>query len=82
MPEVCRFEGIIITMYYNEHNPPHFHTEYNGMKAQFDLINGVFMRGALPSRQSRLVLAWYELHKQELMYMWETQDFKKIKPLS
>lgn len=82
MPEISRFEGIIITMYFNEHNPPHFHAEYSGVEAQFDLLQGVFIKGALPSKQSRLVLAWYELHKDELLTMWETKQFAKIKPLS
>lgn len=82
MPELCRFQGIIITMYFNEHNPPHFHAEYNGVETLFDLVQGVFIKGALPSRQSRLVLAWYELHKEELMEMWETKEFRKIKPIS
>ena len=63
MPEISRFGGIVITMYFNEHNPPHFHASYNGIEAQFDLNEGAFTRGALPSKQARLVLAWYELHK-------------------
>ena len=81
MPEISRFEGIIITMYYNEHNPPHFHATYNGIEAQFDLLEGAFTKGALPSRQSRLVLAWYEIHKEELYQMWDSKTFKKIAPL-
>jgi hypothetical protein len=68
-------------MYYNEHNPPHFHAEYNGMEALFDIVNGVFMKGALPTTQSRYILAWYEFHKQELLDMWNTKSFGKIKPL-
>ena len=81
MPEISRFEGIIITMHFREHNPPHFHAEYNGMEAQFDIVNGVFIKGALPSRQSRFVLAWYEFHKDELLKMWETKAFRKLKAL-
>ncbi len=82
MPEISRFEGIIITMYFNEHNPPHFHANYNGIEAIFDLYEGSFIKGALPSRQSRLVLAWYELHKDELIQIWNKKEFTKIKPLS
>jgi len=81
MPEISRFFGIIITMYFNEHNPPHFHVRYNELEAQFDLIEGAFSKGFLPSKQARLVLAWYEIHKDELMGLWETKSFKKIKPL-
>lgn len=82
MPEISRFEGITITMYFNEHNSPHFHAIYNGIEAQFDLYEGAFIKGALPSKQARLVLAWYELHKDELYQIWESKEFKKIKPLS
>ena len=82
MPEISRFEGIIITMYFNEHKPPHFHATYNGVEAQFDLNEGAFTKGALPSKQARLVLAWYELHKEELIDIWNKKEFAKIKPLS
>ncbi|MCL2152978.1 MAG: DUF4160 domain-containing protein [Oscillospiraceae bacterium] len=82
MPEISRFEGIIITMYFNEHNPPHFHATYNGIEAQFDLSEAAFTKGALPSKQARLVLAWYELHKEELFQMWNNKEFRRIKPLS
>ncbi|MCL2212574.1 MAG: DUF4160 domain-containing protein [Oscillospiraceae bacterium] len=82
MPEISRFDGIVITMYFNEHNPPHFHATYNGVEALFDLNEGAFIKGTLPSRQARLVLAWYELHKDELMQIWNSKEFKKIKPLS
>ena len=72
-------------MYYNEHNPPHFHANYNGIEAQFDLIEGAFVQGALPSKQSRLVLAWYEIHIDELMQNWNDlktgKGYCKIDPL-
>lgn len=57
MPEITRFEGIIIQMFYNDHAPPHFHVDYGGLKACFDIKDCVFSKGALPARQSRLVLA-------------------------
>jgi hypothetical protein len=82
MPEISRFEGVVITMYFNEHNPPHFHAEYNGTEALFDLNEGAFINGSLPSKQARLVLAWYELHKEELLEIWKSKKFIKIKPLS
>lgn len=81
MPEISRFFGIIITMYFNEHNPPHFHVIYNEYEAQFDIEEGAFSNGFLPSKQSRLVLAWYEIHKEELLKIWNSKSFKKIKPL-
>ncbi len=81
MPEVSRFFGIVITMYYREHNPPHFHVRYGEYEAQFDLQEGAFLSGFLPSKQARLVLAWYEIHKDELLEMWNVQEFHSIKPL-
>jgi hypothetical protein len=71
VPEIALFRGIKITMYYNDHNPPHFHAEYAGKKALIDVISGCVIQGFLPNRQLRLVLAWNELHKDELMQNWE-----------
>ena len=86
MPELSRFYGIHITMYADDHNPPHFHAEYNGEEVLFDIVDGVFMKGNLPSKQARLVLAWYELHKDELIENWNNlssgKNFFKINPLS
>ena len=81
MPEISRFFGIVIMMYYNEHNPPHFHVTYNEFTAEFDLTEGAFSKGFLPSKQARLVLAWYEIHKDELIAMWNDKVFRKVKPL-
>ena len=86
MPEICIFFGIRITINYNDHVPPHFHAEYNGNKALVDIINGKVIKGGLPKRQLKLVLAWAELHKDELMQDWELardhQPLYKIAPLS
>ena len=85
MPELSRFFGIIITMYAGDHRPPHFHARFNGKEALFDIINGVFVKGRLPSREARLVLAWYEIHKDELMVNWNDlssgKPHTKIEPL-
>jgi hypothetical protein len=85
MPELCRFYGIIITMYGDDHYPPHLHARYNEFEATLDLSKGVFIKGALPSKQARLVLAWYEIHKNELEYAWECvqngKEFTKIDPI-
>ena len=58
MPEISLFYGIRVTMYYEDHNPPHFHAEYNGNKAIVDIIEARVIKGALPSRQLKLILAW------------------------
>ena len=80
MPEVSLFYGIRITMFYSDHNPPHFHAEYAGNKALVDIQGGFVIRGALPSRQLKLILAWCELHRDELMQNWELS--KDAKPCS
>lgn len=66
-------------MYYSDHNPPHFHVEYAGQKCLVDIQNGWVIEGALPARQLKLVLAWNELHQDELMQNWELA--KQSKPL-
>lgn len=85
MPELSRFYGIVITMYASDHHPPHFHAEYSGQEALFDIANGVFLRGSLPSKEARLVLAWFELHKEELIRNWSNlssgKTHVKIDPL-
>ena len=86
MPEICIFFGIRITINYNDHVPPHFQAEYNGNKALVDIINGRVIKGGVPKRQLKLVLAWAELHKDELMQDWELardhQPLYRIAPLS
>ena len=51
MPEISLFYGIRVTMYYDDHNPPHFHAEYNGNKAIIEIDTARCIKGALPSRQ-------------------------------
>jgi len=85
MPEISRFFGIIIRMFFDEHNPPHVHAEYQGDKAVFDL-NGNITNGALRSRTAvRLVREWIDLHVAELYEDWELaqagRELKKIAPL-
>ncbi|MEI6148110.1 MAG: DUF4160 domain-containing protein [bacterium] len=85
MPEICRFFGIIIRMFFDEHNPSHIHAEYQGNKAVFDL-NGNITKGDLGSRTAvRLVREWIDLHGNELREDWELaqagKEIKKIAPL-
>jgi Ran GTPase-activating protein (RanGAP) involved in mRNA processing and transport len=85
MPEISRFFGIIIRMFYDEHNPPHFHAEYQGNKAIFDL-QGNITKGNLSSKTAtRLVREWIDLHKSELEDDWILarggKEIKKIAPL-
>lgn len=76
MLEISRFFGIIIRMFYDEHNPPHFHAEYSGNKAVFD-----FQGNAI-----KLVRKWIDLHIPELEENWqlarESKEIRKIEPLN
>ncbi len=79
MPEISLFYGIRVTMYWNDHNPPHFHAEYSNYKAVILIEDGAILEGHLPKRQLKFVLAWTEIHKDELMQNWELA--KDNKPL-
>lgn len=70
MPEVSRFLGIVITMFYREHGPPHFHATYCEYDAQVSIRDGL-VNGKFPARALRLVLEWHSLHKNELIENWD-----------
>ena len=70
MPELCRFYGIIIKMFFLDHNPPHFHAEYQGHSAEFDIRTLELIAGSLPSRAHALVLEWAAMHREELFENW------------
>ena len=73
MPTLSMFFGIIIRMYYatKEHNPPHIHVYYQDFKAIINIIDCELMDGVMPSKQLKLVSAWIEIHKDELIADWE-----------
>lgn len=85
MPEISRFFGIVIAMYYNEHAPPHFHAKYAGQRAAFSIPELQIIEGDLPRRAISLVLEWAFLHRDELMENWLRADqhehLQAIKPL-
>jgi hypothetical protein len=85
MPEISRFFGIIIGMYFNEHNPPHFHAKYGEFHAEIEIETLKIIEGELPRRAKALVLEWAEEHRGELMENWnfarELHELKMIKPL-
>lgn len=85
MPEISRFFGIIIRMFFDEYNPPHFHAEYSGNKALFD-FQGNVLRGSLGSKTAtKLVRDWIDIRTGELFEDWELaqrhQPLKEIPPL-
>jgi len=85
MPEISRFLGISITMYFDDHNPPHFHVKYNNHRASISINDFKMMDGNLPPRILGLVMEWAGLYKKELMENWnmvqETGKYIKIDPL-
>lgn len=69
MPSISMFYGIVIYMYSGDHNPPHFHARYQDFEGVFD-FEGELIGGSFPRRQTKLVSAWAELHKEELYANW------------
>jgi hypothetical protein len=84
VPEISRFLGIVVGMFFNEHGPPHFHAVYGDRKITVEIESGV-VRGMFPPRALRLVLEWAALHKPELLANWERarnrQALVRIEPL-
>ncbi|MDC7279854.1 DUF4160 domain-containing protein [Butyrivibrio fibrisolvens] len=83
MPVISRFNGIVIRMYFlsSEHNPPHLHAIYGDDVAAIDFQTDEILDGYLPPKTMELVLQWISLHRDELLQIWETQNFIKIPPL-
>ncbi|GMT48736.1 MAG: hypothetical protein IEMM0008_0275 [bacterium] len=85
MPEISRFLGIVISINYNDHSPPHFHVKYNEHRAMFSIKSLELIEGFLPKRIVILVLEWGYDHRDDLMENWNLaqakQPLKKIEPL-
>ncbi len=85
MPEISRFFGIIITINYNDHPPPHFHVRYAGQKATIDIRTLTVLAGKLSPRVFGMVMEWASLHQTELLENWDLarqqQPLNKIDPL-
>ncbi len=85
MPEICRFLGMLIRMYYDDHAPPHFHVHYGEHEAVIGILDFACLRGSLPPKAMGLVVEWASAHRAELEEDWSLarQDLplKKISPL-
>ncbi|MBI5399935.1 DUF4160 domain-containing protein [Candidatus Saganbacteria bacterium] len=79
MPEISRFFGIVIAIFYDDHNPPHFHARYGEEKAIIDINTLTIRTGTLSGRALGLILEWAALHKTELLKNWELS--RKQEPL-
>lgn len=71
MPELCRFYGIVIRMYFSDHGPPHFHALYGDQEALVEIDSLTVLHGRLSPRAKSLVLEWASLHQTELQTAWE-----------
>jgi hypothetical protein len=85
MPEISRFFGIVIRMYFKDHNPPHFHVSYGKYEASINIDNFAIIDGRLPPRIHGFVVEWASIHKEELLDNWnKAKDLKapkNIQPL-
>lgn len=89
MPIVSQFYGIIIRIFFNDiekHHLEHIHAQYNEYDAVFSIRDIKLLEGRLPSKQHNLVIAWIEIHQDELLALWQVSqansgDFFKIDPL-
>ena len=84
MPEISRFLGIVVGMFFNEHGAPHFHAVYGGFKVSVEIETGK-VHGKFPKRALPLVLEWAEIHQLELLENWRLarrgEPLKRIAPL-
>ena len=85
MPTISMFRGIRITMYYNDHMPPHFHASYAGEEALVSINDIELIQGGFPNKQLKMLLGWAAFHQEELMENWElakaSQELFAIEPL-
>ena len=83
MPEIVRFYGIIIKMFFKpkEHEPAHIHALYNEYVGIFDVCTHEMIEGDMPFRAQQLVKEWMSEHTEELLNMWQTQKIVKLPPL-
>jgi len=86
MPEICRFLGIVIAIFYKDHSPPHFHAKYGDKMGIFSIEEIKLLEGDLPPRVVSLVIEWAMIHKKELLIDWElaikAEPLNKIEPLT
>jgi hypothetical protein len=81
MPEIARFYGIIIKLFFGDHPPPHFHAVYGEYVGLFNIDTLEMIEGDLPKRANKLVIEWATIHKDEMKKMWDVQEFHKLPPL-
>ena len=84
MPEICRFFGIIVSLYWRDHNPPHIHFTYGGYECSISVIDRI-VGGKAPSKVITKVNEWMDLHESEILSLWEKaqkgEKLFRIEPL-
>lgn len=80
MPVISRFQGIVIKMYLRqkEHNPPHIHAIYGEYVGMFSLSDGEMFEGDIPSKEQKLIKEFVNHYRDELIKMWETEQFETL----
>jgi hypothetical protein len=85
VPELSRFFGIVIAMYFRDHPPPHFHARYGEHHAKFAIGSGALLEGTMPRRATKFVQEWHAMHVDELRSAWDAVQSRrlpnKIEPL-
>lgn len=83
MPIISRFYGMVVKMYYlaSEHNPPHIHVIYGEYIGVINLLTLEMMQGDLPNKALSIIKDWTSIHRDELIEMWTTQEFKSLSPI-
>ncbi len=81
MPEIARFYGIVIKLFFGDHPPPHFHAVYGEYVGLFDINTIEMIEGDLPKRAKKLVIEWATINQNELLEMWNKQEFHKLSSL-
>lgn len=83
MPELSRFYGIVIKMFFlkREHNPPHIHALYGEYLGELNILTGEVIEGDLPGKAVRMVQEWIAQNRDTLLDIWQSQEFRKLPPL-
>lgn len=83
MPEICRFYGIVIKMFFKpkEHEPSHIHALYGEYVGKFNIRTMEMIEGDLPKKAQELVTEWLKMHQDALQHMWDSQTICKLPPL-
>jgi uncharacterized protein DUF4160 len=78
MPAISRFFGIVIKMYFSDHNPPHFHPQYGEQAGLLDIATLQMIEGDLSARPLKMIQEWAAMHQRALLTMWNSKEFQRL----